>query len=104
MLRLGCSCNTLANERTSERVNVMFPLPRLLPVAHGGAKEMGRVTGEVGQRSCVPLLIEILNSGFHLRHERGERAFSSYNIGGSMLAKRCSSSEANPEQATQDIE
>jgi hypothetical protein len=62
----------------------MFPFHRLPPllVEHGGAKETGRVGNRRrGQTSCVPLLVEILNFGFHFRHEGGERAFSSYKMG-----------------------
>jgi len=68
----------------SERVKVISPLIYLPPLlaAHRGAKETERKSNrQRGERSRVPLLVEILNFGFHFRHEGAERAFASYKMG-----------------------
>ena len=66
------------------------------------------VTGGEDKDSRVPLLVEILDFGFHLGHEGGERAFASYNEHGrSNLSKKryakAARRESRESQRTSDV-
>ena len=51
----------------------------------------GIVAREEGKDLCVPRLVELLDFGFHFRHEGAERAFASYKEGekGITVSERC---------------